>query len=89
MPTKRARKHNARPLPEGLTQEMLPKYVVYYHECYNKERQLFREFCHTDINVALIPSVITKFSSFNSIVGLNPSLNTLPKFALMVGVLYL
>ncbi len=44
MPTKRARKHNARPLPEGLTQEMLPKYVVYYHECYNKERQLFREF---------------------------------------------
>ena len=44
MPTKRARKHNARPLPKGLTQEMLPKYVVYYHECYNKERQLFREF---------------------------------------------
>ena len=42
MSTKRARKHNARPLPEGLTQEMLPKYVVYYHECYNKERQLFR-----------------------------------------------
>ena len=41
MPTKRARKHNARPLSKGLTQEMLPKYVVYYHECYNKERQLF------------------------------------------------
>jgi hypothetical protein len=44
MPTKRAQKHNAHPLPKGLTQEMLPKYVVYYHECYNKERQLFREF---------------------------------------------
>ena len=23
---------------------MIPKYVVYYKECYNKEKQLFREF---------------------------------------------
>lgn len=42
--TKRARKHNARPLPDGLTHEMLPKYVVYYKECYNKEKLLYREF---------------------------------------------
>jgi len=42
--TKRARKHNAKSLPDGLTQEMMPKYVVYYKECYNKEKQLFREF---------------------------------------------
>ena len=42
--TKRARKHNAKPLPEGLTQEMMPKYVVYYNECYNKAAQLYREF---------------------------------------------
>jgi hypothetical protein len=42
--TKRARKHNARPLPDGLTHEMLPKYVVYYKECYNKEKSLYREF---------------------------------------------
>ena len=42
--TKRARKHNAKPLPEGLTHEMMPKYVVYYNECYNKEAQLYREF---------------------------------------------
>jgi hypothetical protein len=41
---KRARKHNARPLPDGLTHEMLPKYVVYYKECYNKEKLLYREF---------------------------------------------
>jgi len=41
---KRARKYSAQPLPEGLTQQMLPKYIVYYHECYNKEKQLFREF---------------------------------------------
>ncbi len=42
--TKRARKSNARPLPPGLTQEMMPKYVVYYKECYNKEKNLWREF---------------------------------------------
>ena len=58
MPTKRARKHNARPLPEGLTQEMLPKYVVYYHECYNKERQLFREFFKIEKHPKLIKPII-------------------------------
>lgn len=42
--TKRARKKTARKLPEGLTQNMMEKYVVYYRECYNKEKQLFREF---------------------------------------------
>ena len=41
---KRSRKYNANPLPDGLTQEMLPKYVVYYHEIYNKEKNLTREF---------------------------------------------
>ena len=42
--TKRARKKNAKRLPEGITQDMLPKYVYYCKECYNKEKQLFREF---------------------------------------------
>ena len=42
--TKRERKHNARNLPEGITQDMLKKYVVYYKECYNKEKNLWREF---------------------------------------------
>lgn len=42
--SKRSLKYSAQPLPEGLTQEMLPKYVIYYHEYYNKERQLFRLF---------------------------------------------
>ena len=42
--TKRARKKSARELPEGLTQEMLEKYVVYYRECYNIDKQLYREF---------------------------------------------
>ena len=42
--TKRTRKTNARPLPEGITQDMLRKYVIYYKECYNKEKELYREF---------------------------------------------
>ena len=41
---KRARKHNAKPLPEGLTQADLPKYVVYYHEWLNKEHTRSRDF---------------------------------------------
>ena len=41
---KRSRKYNANPFPDGLTQAMLPKYVVYYHEVYNKEKNLTREF---------------------------------------------
>ena len=42
--TKRERKKSARPLPNGITQNMLEKYVVYYNECYNKEKNLRREF---------------------------------------------
>ena len=42
--TKRNRKHNARDLPEGITQDMLKKYVVYYKECLDKEKDLWREF---------------------------------------------
>ena len=41
---KRNRKKTAKPLPEGITQDMMPKYVYYCKECYNKEKQLFREF---------------------------------------------
>lgn len=42
--SKRKRQCIARPLPEGLTQDQLRKYVVYYKECYNKEKDLHREF---------------------------------------------
>jgi len=36
---KRNRKHNAKPLPEGLKQEDMPKYVLYYSEKYGKDKQ--------------------------------------------------
>lgn len=42
--TKRERKHNAKPLPEGITQDMMVKYVVYYHEFLDKEQKRSREY---------------------------------------------
>lgn len=42
--TKRARKSSAKQLPEGITHDMMKKYVVYYHEWLNKEHTRKREF---------------------------------------------
>jgi hypothetical protein len=42
--TKCARKTSAKELPDGITQEMMMKYVVYYKEVYNKQKNLTREF---------------------------------------------
>ena len=41
---KRNRKSNAIKLPPELNDSIIPKYVVYYKECYNKDKMLFREF---------------------------------------------
>ncbi len=42
--SKRERKHSARALPAGITQDMLKKYVVYYFEWLDKEHTRSREF---------------------------------------------
>jgi len=42
--TKRARKTSAQDLPDGITENMLSKYVTYNKECYNKKNNSFREF---------------------------------------------
>lgn len=42
--TKRERQSIARQLPEGITQDMLRKYVVYYYNIYNKEKNKSREY---------------------------------------------
>jgi hypothetical protein len=42
--TKRARKTSAIELPEGITQEMMPKYVYYTKEYRNKDKTNYREF---------------------------------------------
>lgn len=41
---KKKRSKTAKPLPEGIYQDMMPKYISYCKECYNKEKQLYREF---------------------------------------------
>jgi len=42
--SKRVRKSTAIKLPPEITESMIPKYVVYYKECYNRDKMLFREF---------------------------------------------
>lgn len=42
--TKRERKHNAKDLPDGITQDMMKKYVGYYQEWLDKEHTKQREF---------------------------------------------
>ena len=42
--TKRERKHNAKELPNGITQDMMKKYVVYYQEWLDKEHSKERQF---------------------------------------------
>tara|TARA_Y100000389_G_scaffold91578_1_gene88183 strand:+ start:1194 stop:1727 length:534 start_codon:yes stop_codon:yes gene_type:complete len=41
---KKNRSKIAKQLPDGITQDMLPIYVTYNKECYNKEKNLWREF---------------------------------------------
>jgi len=63
---KRNRKYNAKELPKGVTQDMIPKYVVYYKECYNKDKNLYREFFkienHPKINKSICSSKSCKYS---------------------------
>ena len=42
--SKRERKHSARALPAGITQDMMKKYVVYYFEYLDKDHTRSREF---------------------------------------------
>ena len=41
---KRKRQSIAQDLPSGITQTMLPKYICYYNECYNKQKNLYRQY---------------------------------------------
>ena len=52
--SKRSRKSNAVKLPPEINESMIPKYVVYYKECYNKEKMLFREFFKIEKHPKLI-----------------------------------
>jgi hypothetical protein len=45
---KQARQKNACPLPEGIEQKDLPKYVCYHKRCYDTENNSWREFFTID-----------------------------------------
>ena len=42
--TKRERKHSAQTLPDGITHDMMRKYVCYYKDYANKEKTILREY---------------------------------------------
>lgn len=42
--TKRERKTSAKPLPEGITQNMMKKYVVFYEDYADKEKKRLRQY---------------------------------------------
>lgn len=42
--TKRTRQVKARPLPDGITQDMLKKYIVYYYNIVDKKKNKAREY---------------------------------------------
>tara|TARA_B100000989_G_C19431776_1_gene423372 strand:+ start:11 stop:271 length:261 start_codon:yes stop_codon:yes gene_type:complete len=55
---KKIRKSNAQPLPEGLKHDMLPTYIVYYRECYNKSSNKWREFFKIEKHPKLTKPII-------------------------------
>tara|TARA_B110000211_G_scaffold203730_1_gene236719 strand:+ start:387 stop:908 length:522 start_codon:yes stop_codon:yes gene_type:complete len=65
--SKRNRKSNAIKLPDGITENMIPKYVVYYKECYNKEKKLYREFFKIEKNPSIKSNKIYTSSKSNKI----------------------
>jgi hypothetical protein len=81
--TKRERKSSARELPDGLTQQMMMKYVVYYNECYNKEKKLYREFFkvekHPKLDKYWMSSKSNKISLLEKLTSANKVVNDLEK----------
>jgi hypothetical protein len=65
--TKRERKSSAKDLPEEITQDMMKKYVVYYKDPYNKEKNKFREFFKVEKHPKLNKSWATTKSNKISI----------------------
>ena len=65
--TKRERKHSAKDLPEGITQDMMAKYVVYYQEWLDKEHTKEREYFKVETHPKLDKPWITTKSNKVSI----------------------
>jgi hypothetical protein len=81
--TKRERKQSAKTLPEGISQEMMKKYVVYYHEWLDKEHTKQREFFkvekHPKLNKPWITSKSNKISILDKLSHANKVVSDLEK----------
>ena len=80
---KKERKKNAIELPNGITQDMMKKYVVYYKEIYNKEKGLSREYFkvekHPKLNKSWISSKSNRISIFEKLKEANNVIDNLLK----------
>ena len=78
---KKIRKSNAQPLPEGLKHNMLPTYIVYYRECYNKSTNKWREFFkiekHPKLTKPIIGTKSNKISILEKLKLIKMQLNNL------------
>ncbi len=78
---RRERKHNAKPLPEGLTNSMMKKYVVYYSEKYGKDNLCSREFFkiekHPKLTKPWISSKSNKVSLLDKLKSANDMVDSL------------
>ncbi len=77
---RRERKHNAKPLPEGLTNDMMKKYVVYYCEKYGNNhsiREFFKIEKHPKLDKPWISSKSNKISLLDKLKAANDMIDSL------------
>jgi hypothetical protein len=81
--TKRARKINAKPLPEGITHDMMRKYVVYYEDYADKEKKRLRQYFkiekHPKLDKIWIGNKSTKISIIEKLNQINKIVDDLEK----------
>jgi hypothetical protein len=81
--TKRARKTNAKPLPEGIRHDMMRKYVVYYEDYADKEKKRLRQYFkiekHPKLDKICIGNKSTKFSIIEKLNQINKIVDDLEK----------
>lgn len=81
--TKRERKHSAKQLPDGISQTMLKKYVVYYKDYADKEKKREREYfkieCHPKLSKIWIGTKATNISIQEKLLQANKFVDDLDK----------
>jgi len=80
---KKARKQNAQELPEGITQNMMKKYVYYCQEYYDKEqtkkREFFRVEKHPNLKKSWATTKSTKVTIMEKLAQANKMVEDLDK----------